>query len=709
MDAAMNQESPATEAAYEDTLREIEDAVQEVTRLSRTAVSSERFLAELLQSAVRTLAAIGGAVWMRRVEGLRLEFQVNLAHTGLVSAPDADVGPDLEERSQQHLRLLDRVASETTNRAVSPRSGSGHTSQGNSGLPENPTDCLLLLCPVAVDDHVLGVIEIFQRADVSPAACQGFLRFLGALAELTADFLRNSQLRELKDRAALWGQFESFTDRVHQGLNVEQIASAIANDGRQLIGCDRLSVAVPKGSRCRIVAVSGIDSVDRRSNVVRAGEDLIRCVIRTREPFWYQDTQEASATGGSAMPDLPPQLAEPVNRYLDDSPARLLAVFPLIPGSEETSPSSDKRENRQPVGALIIERFEGTSDTGLLRHRSEVVARQGALALSNAQEFSNLPFLSILQLIGALGWHLRLRQLPRTTVVLGTIAVAILALVLVPGDFTIDGRAELQPAIRRGVFAATDGTVASLSKKLSGGQAIVVSAGEELIQLSNSDLEFELTRVTGDLRTARQSLSTTKIERNNVDQNDSDWRSRLEQLAAREKELETRITGLDAELDVLDRQREDLKRTSPIDGLVLTWEPTRILESRPVRRGDLLLRVADVDGPWVLEVFVKGQNIGYVKDARRELQPELDVSFVLATDPKQTFHGKVTKVAQDARSHGEEGPTVLVTVEIDRETIPDHQLHPGATVIPHIHCGERPIGFVWFHELIFTLRTKVFF
>ena len=52
MDAAMNQDSPATEAAYEDTLREIEDAVQEVTRLSRTSVSSERFLAELLQGAV---------------------------------------------------------------------------------------------------------------------------------------------------------------------------------------------------------------------------------------------------------------------------------------------------------------------------------------------------------------------------------------------------------------------------------------------------------------------------------------------------------------------------------------------------------------------------------------------------------------------------------------------------------------------------------
>lgn len=699
----MTQETPVTEAAYEETIREIEDVVQEVTRLSRSAVSTEQFLAELIGGSVRTLAAIAGAVWMRRAEGLRLEYQVNLAQTGLVSAPAADVGPDVEERGLQHLRLVDRVTRETTARAVAPQSG-GIDSDGNGSLPENPTDCLLLLCPIVIDGQALGVIEIFQRPDVSPAACQGFLRFLNALAELTADFLRNSQLRELKDRSALWGQFETFTERVHHGLNIEQIAASIANDGRQLIGCDRLSVALPKGSRCRIAAVSGLDSIDRRSNVVRAGEDLIKRVLKTREPFWYQDTQEESPTGGPVAPtELPPQLAEPVNQYLDDSPARLLAVFPLM------STIDDSRRKPEPVGALIVERFEGTSDAGMMRHRSEVVARQSASALTNAQQFSNLPFLSILRLIGSLGWHLRLRQLPRTVLVLGTLAAAIAALVVVPGDFTIDGQGELQPATRRGVFAATDGIVASLSSKLAGSDAIAVSEGEELIVLSNSDLEFELTRVAGELRTARQSLETTGIERNNVDQNDADWQSQLERLAAREKELETQIEGLKAEQKVLEKQQTELQHVSPIRGHVLTWDAEQLLESRPVNRGDRLLEVADVNGPWVLEIRVPDKNIGYVNDARRELQPELDVSFVLAMDPKETFTGTVTKVASDARTHGDEGPTVLVTVEIDRDTIPNKHLRPGATVIPNIHCGERSIGFVWFHELIFALRTKVFF
>jgi hypothetical protein len=69
----------------------------------------------------------------------------------------------------------------------------------------------------------------------------------------------------------------------------------------------------------------------------------------------------------------------------------------------------------------------------------------------------------------------------------------------------------------------------------------------------------------------------------------------------------------------------------------------------------------------------------------------------------------VTDVAKDTRSFGESGPTVLVTVEIDQNRIPKTQLRPGATVIPHIHTGQRPIGFVWFHELIHTVRTKLLF
>ncbi|NQV24819.1 MAG: hypothetical protein HQ518_10670 [Rhodopirellula sp.] len=706
----MSQDSPAiAPAAHEDTWREIEDVVQEVTRQSRAAVPADRFFTGLLESSVRTLAATGGAVWLRQPEGLRLEYQVNLVRTGLVTGPDADDVLHVEQRSQQHQRLLDRISRQTATHAVSPQSGT--TSAANAdGLPENPTDFLLLFCPVIVDDRVLGILEIFQRSNVSPGAVQGFLRFLAALAELAADYLRNSQLRELQDRATLWSQFEQFTERVHEGLDVDQIAASIANDGRQLIGCDRVTVAVRKGSRFPVRAVSGLDSIDRRSNVLRAAQDLIRRVVVTREPFWYQD----SADEDHAQPhvDIAPQLADSVHRYLDESPARLLAVFPLLPASTATDGEQVSNRTRgrdeAPVGAILIERFEGAGTSGLTRHRSEVVARQSASALKNALEHSSLPFLPALRLVGRIGWHLRLRQLPGTLLVLGTLIGAMVAMFVVPADFTVEGLGELQPAIRRGVFAASDGVVAALGPALSA-DATTVLAGETLVELSNTDLDLELTRVLGEIRTARESLSTKVVERLNVDDSDPKWESQLEKLSAEEKELEVSISSLEAQLKVLRQQQADLILTSPIAGQILTWEAARILESRPVRRGDRLVEVADIAGPWVLEIRVPDQNIGYVNDARREVKPDLDVSFILATDPKTTWYGTVKEVASETRSYGDAGPTVLVTVEIDRGEIPLNQLRPGATVIPHIHTGQRPIGFVWFHELIHTVRTRLLF
>jgi len=720
----MSQTPPVTASvAQEETWREIELVVQQVTRLSRSDGSVEQFFAELLEKSVRTLAAAGGAVWLLRPEGYSLEYQINLSATGIVSAPDADDLPDREERQLAHQQLLQHVASQGRRRAISPRAGGRRESaddgsasldsETNAATPRNPTDYLLLLCPVSVDGTVAGLVEVFQHADVSPAAVQGFLRFLGALCELAADFLRNRQFRELKDRSQLWTEFERFTESVHTGLDPRQIATAIANDGRQLIGCDRLSVAIRHGSKYRLIAVSGLESIDRRSVVVQHSQELICRVAKTNEPFWYFDTEETEDTSGRTTP---PQIARPLEELLDESPARVLAVLPLLPpaapGQEAPGrePAAKQRKERsQPVGALLLERFEAAPHTGLLRQRTDVVARQSAAALANALQYSNLPLLGLLKLIGRLGWHLKLRQLPRTVLVAGALVAAIAALIVVPGDFAIDGRGELQPAVRRGVFASSDGIISQLSDKLLDRGAASVATGEVLIELTSSTLDFELTRVAGELRTAERSLETTRIERNTVDEDDPNWQSRLEQLAAREIEYETQIESLKAQLAVLERQINEQKIRSQIDGQILTWDALQLLQNRPVRRGEKLLDVAAVDGEWVLEIRVPDQNIGFVHEAQRELKPDLSVTFVLATNPEREWQGTVRDIAESTGFHPEEGPTVLVTVAIDRTEIPPGELRPGATVIPRIHCGTRPIGFIWFHELYHVLQTKVLF
>ena len=82
------------------------------------------------------------------------------------------------------------------------------------------------------------------------------------------------------------GDVERFGLDVHASLDLVATASAIANEGRRLVECDRLSVAVLRGRRLKILAVSGLESLDRRANIVGRLEELAQAVVLTGEPFW---------------------------------------------------------------------------------------------------------------------------------------------------------------------------------------------------------------------------------------------------------------------------------------------------------------------------------------------------------------------------------------------------------------------------------------
>ena len=72
-----------------------------------------------------------------------------------------------------------------------------------------------------------------------------------------------------------------------------EAAYTIANEARRLIECDRVSVALRKGNRCTIEAVSGQDVFDKRSNTVRLLGRLASAVVATGEPVWYAgDTRD---------------------------------------------------------------------------------------------------------------------------------------------------------------------------------------------------------------------------------------------------------------------------------------------------------------------------------------------------------------------------------------------------------------------------------
>ena len=112
---------------------------------------------------------------------------------------------------------------------------------------------------------------------------------------------------------------EDFARVVHASLDPREAAYTIANEGRRLIECDRVSVAIRKGKKCKIEAISGQDLFDKRSNTVRLLGRLATAVVHSGDAVWY--------TGDTR--DLPPQVEDAVQEYVDEAHSKTVAVLPL--------------------------------------------------------------------------------------------------------------------------------------------------------------------------------------------------------------------------------------------------------------------------------------------------------------------------------------------------------------------------------------------
>lgn len=658
-----------------EALQEIDDLLEELTRLTRSAQTPAEFHRELLDRALRALGASAGAFWVLESPG-NWRPQVRIDQSGGTFA-------EVLQRTAPHAALLQAVADSGAPRLVLP----GLSEAG--GAAQNPTDLLLLLCPVASRSQAesIGVLEVGQRSGASPSTQQGYLRLLAALCDLAGDFHERELLRVWQDRAERLVSFEQFAELAHASLDRRSTAAAIANEGRRLTQSDRVSVAEFRGGSCRILAVSGQEQVDRRANTVRRLEDLARAVLLAGQPLWYD--------GRPAQ--WPPQVSGPLQKYLDDSHSKTLALVPLPPAADDAEVSTPS------VGALIVEQFaaEGLDEAG--RERIATVSRQGGRALANAVEHETLPLFPLLNALQKLRWLTRARQLPRTLLVLAALAAAAAALALIPADFTVSGEGTLQPEIRREVFAGSDGLVAEVLTD----HGRECRQGDTLAVLTRSQLDFESSRVQGELQTAAKRLAGVAAARLDARPQTALDREKYNELAAEEEELKELLANLEEQQALLRRQKDELLVRSPIDGQVITWNVRELLESRPVQRGQALLSVADLGGPWVLEIKVPDDRVGHLLEARRAQQDPLDVSFVLATEPGTTFKGQLKQVAMATQVERDQPAHVLVTVAFDRAQV--SQLRPGATAIPRIQCGRRALGYVWFHSVWEAIQKHVLF
>jgi len=337
--------------------QQVEALVEEIAQAARSDVSPAEFNSLLLDRLIRGLAAMGGAIWTPVGGQWALEYQINLDRLELQTNQDDH---------RRHAGLLAAIAASKDARLIPPQAG--------DHVAGNPTPFLLILIPLFDGDRPVAIVELFQRPEPRSELQQGYLRIAVAAAELAGDYSRDRRLRRLVEQEAFWLRFREFSEAVHKSPDLSATSDTIANEGSRLLGCDRLAVAVRRGRRYHLVAITGIDTIQRRANLVRRLEQLIELSLRGGQALSYPD--DAS--------DLPPEIVTSLDAYLDEAHVLRLKIHPLQRRDEEES------DQLQPLGALVVERFKAGAEDDL-PVRLEAVAGQATTALGNALEFDGLP------------------------------------------------------------------------------------------------------------------------------------------------------------------------------------------------------------------------------------------------------------------------------------------------------------------------------
>ncbi len=679
-----NQKKPeplVDQGLVDQTKNQIRTLVDEIHKLAQTNSTVDEFLEGFTPRVANALASVGAAIWLSDAESspLILKHYVNV--------PPA-LKLDDQTAAIQHQRLLQKTMDVQQAVLVPPASGaSGNHPTGN------PTDYLLILHPLKIDQTTVGIIEIFQRPGAGLTTQRGYLKFVSQMGDIASEFLSNQKIRSYASERAMWNRREQFISIIHQNLNTQDVAYAIANEGRRLLECDRVSVAIGRDRQCQVDAVSGLDTIERRATQVKQLSHLASLVIRTGEPLWYSGTSDR----------LPPQLKDRLHEYVDRSHTKMLAILPLF--REQNHAVAPDLPEKKPVaiGALIIEQLSDSRIAPELKKSVDTIATHCQSALTNATEHNQIFLLPAWKLIGRFVSLFQSGSRTKAISIVGVLAAILIFLTCFPYTFGLGAKGSLIPAEQHEVFAKINGTMEAIFVSDDGDT--IVQQGQPLAQMQNSDIELAIDQINGQIaiQEAERSSNLQLQNRNDLSQFELVEVNNNIALAAKT------IEYLQRELEIRLEEQQLLTVKSPATGRVVNWNAKQNLMHRPVTRGQNLMTIVNPNTEWLIELEMPERRLGHLAEAMRESQQPLRVTFALVSNPGTEYTGVLLDIDEKLDVHSDAGNTVLIRVQFPNEAIDPQLLRAETRVNAKVICGTRATGFVIFHEMIETVQSKLMF
>ncbi|MCH2180833.1 MAG: efflux RND transporter periplasmic adaptor subunit [Mariniblastus sp.] len=666
---------PAANDLVDQAKSEILQLVSEIRELSQAEMTQQAFFEGFLARVIHALAAAGGAIWLNDPGSRQrhLACQVNLPASCLPPHPAVT----------SHQRLLDQVARVEAGQLVPPQ-----TEPQDDDRPANPTEFLLIVVPLRIDQQPVGLVEIFQRTGANRSTQAGYLHFAHQVGELASQFLRNQKLRSLSEQQAFWQDLEQFGQVVHQGLDLEQTLYQVANEGRRLVGCDRVSVALQQGKECQVRAVSGLDSIERRAEQVKRLGELATLTLQTGEPFWLEG--ETSS--------WPPQLRHVLEAYQAIAHPRWLAILPLRETEQAVTGEAPASAVGRPIGALIIEQLKESQVDPAMKSRAELIVPPSQSALGNALRYDNLFLLPLWKTLGQVRERFRGEHRARTLTCLGLATGFLALLTLIPYPLKVRCSGQLVPESQYQVFAQVDGILQEIP--ISEENLQTVQAGQVLARMTNNDLMVQIQNLQGQINQVREQRR--KLERAMHERMEpvDDIMMEGERIKTEQAEISLR-----RELDLKREQARKLEILCPADGQIVNWKVRQQLLGRPVEKGQALMTVVDPQTTWQVELEIPERKMGHLMERLQQDAESPTVEFTLASLPGREFTGRLKSVDLKLDVYSDTGNSALAWVEFESAEIPPGLLRSGTRATAKIGCGSGSIGYVWFHEFFETVQA----
>lgn len=643
-----------------DSLRSpavLESLLQGMGQAARRGGSRASFVTLWLSGVVAAVGARGGTIYEYHPEGKRRSV--------LASNGRNDVG----EHDAVH--------------ALALRTGKSQWSKGAVHAASQIVDLAdeTIFVESLKLDRVCLMVElrfVNRRTSVQRQVCE---RTIARAKESAAEFFIRERLTKLERQLASHDRHVEFIKQIHQAPICRRVAVLAVEEAARRLSFDRVTLLIRKGRRFVPVAVSGSAEFDSRSAAIKA------LTVLTERAAVTGETVSFTASGSSER--LPPQIAQGFAECVDVTLAHTTIVVPLLTQKETNT--------GQPFAGVILERFSDSA-APVDENDLEFLQVHAAGALESAVEHEKILFHAWRRKLGVASDVVFLNHRARGWACLAFL-VAIVALTVIPAGHSVSASGTLRPVERRDIFAPFDAYVDVVHVR----HGDHISRGTVLMELSDPQLDSMIQQCEGERNSARERHRA--LDRAGV--GGTLTTSSMDQLriAGERDALREQLETSEVKLRQLREMKSRLIITSPLDGDVLSWDVSRTLDHRPVRRGQSLLQLANTAGEWEIEAYIEQCRLGHLLQALEDSDEPLTTSVRLSSDPAREITGVVQEVGDTVRYVDGIGDVVPITIRVTDANCPLR--HVGSDVSVKVLCGRRSLGYVWFHELFDFMRIRI--